>query len=140
MSRNLLRSFMSDESNPFKYLEEFDLSKVVLPKSFNWCESPDGKNYCPIVKKQSCGSCYTQGVVSSLESRMKIKHKCGKDQELVIDAEQVYMSNYYSEGCSGGFDMLVNKFGSLEGFKPLSETSDQCLHKGKKVDEKFRYW
>ena len=77
-----------------------------LPESFDW-RDVDGVNYMPPLREQgSCGSCFVFGSIAMAESRFKIL--TGKDVE--FSQQHMLSCNFYTEGCDGGYPMLVGKF------------------------------
>ena len=56
----------------------------------------------------NCGSCFTISTIYSLESRLRIK-TLNKDQTK-LSIQFPLSCNFYSEGCDGGYPILVGKF------------------------------
>jgi C1A family cysteine protease len=93
-----------------KYLdtEIKDIDETKLPRNWDW-RNVGGVSYLPPVRNQgNCGSCYVFSTMTSLESRLRIKTN-NKDKTLF--SKQFALScNFYSEGCDGGYPILVAKF------------------------------
>jgi len=103
---------------------------MVLPDDFNWCDHPDGKNYCTISRNQHipqyCGSCWAHGSVSALGDRIKIaRNATGIDINLSVQ----HVLNCIEDGSSchgGGVDSVYSWM--KDGNIPLSyETSNPYL-------------
>jgi C1A family cysteine protease len=87
-------------------IESIDETK--LPKNWDW-RNVGGKNYLPPIYTQGgCGSCYTFSAISTLEARLRIQTNL-KDQTL-FSKQYPISCNFYSEGCNGGYPILVAKF------------------------------
>jgi len=100
----------TDYSVISKYLqtpiEEIDENN--LPKNWDW-RNIGGISYVPNPRKQGdCGSCYIFSLVSSLESRLRIMTN-NKDRTEFSRQFPVSCS-FYTEGCDGGYPILVAKF------------------------------
>jgi len=67
-----------------------------------------GVNYVPTPLRQNCGSCYAFSAVSALESRLRIQ-TLNKDQTL-FSRQHPLSCSFYTEGCEGGYPLLVGKF------------------------------
>jgi C1A family cysteine protease len=85
-----------------------DIDETKLPKNWDW-RNVGGKNYVPPVRNQGkCGSCYTFSTLTSLESRLRVQTNL---EDQTIFSKQFPLScNFYSEGCDGGYPVLVAKF------------------------------
>ena len=89
-----------------KELNEID--ENFLPKNWDWRDI-GGKSFVHEPTKQGdCGSCYIFSIVSSLESRLRILTN-NRDQTKF--SRQFPLScSFYTEGCDGGYPILVAKF------------------------------
>ncbi len=110
---------VNDYSEVSKYLNS-DISHIdeeTLPLNWDW-RNVGGVNYVPEVRSQgNCGSCYVFSTMTTLESRLRIKTN-NKDRTLF--SKQFPLScNFYSEGCDGGYPVLVAKF--LQEFEVVPE-------------------
>ncbi len=91
-----------------KELDEIDQKR--LPKNWDW-RNIGGVNYVPEPKIQgNCGSCYVFSMISSLESRLRIQTN-NKDKT-TFSRQFPISCNFYTEGCKGGYPILVAKFSS----------------------------
>ena len=110
--------FVKDYKTISKYLntdlKDVDIQK--LPKNWDWT-NVGGVNYVPKVKEQSdCGSCYIMSSVSGLETRLRIKTNNSDKTKL---SENYFLNkSFYTEGCEGGYPILIGKFGSEFGIAP----------------------
>jgi len=84
----------------------------VMPDNFNWCDHPDGKNYCTMSRNQHipqyCGSCWAHGSISALGDRIKIaRNATGIDINLSVQ----HVLNCVADGSSchgGGVDSVYD--------------------------------
>lgn len=97
-----------------------DIDEETLPLKWDWTDV-GGKNYVPTPRKQgTCGSCYAFSSISSLESRLRIMTDL-KDST-TFSTQHIISCNFYTQGCEGGYAILVGKF--LNEFEILPES---CL-------------
>lgn len=97
---NIISKYINTEIN------DMDINK--MPKNWDW-RNVGGVNYVPKPRKQmDCGSCYIFSTVSSLESRLRVLTN-NKDQT-VFSRQWPLACNFYTEGCEGGYPILVSKF------------------------------
>jgi cathepsin C len=93
-----------------KYLNT-DINNIdakTLPKNWDW-RNVGGNDYTtPIQNQGDCGSCYVFAAISSLESRLRIQTNL-KDKTR-FSKQFPIACNFYSEGCEGGYPILVGKF------------------------------
>jgi C1A family cysteine protease len=118
-----------DEISKYLNTDIESMDETKLPKNWDW-RNVGGKNFIPSIYSQgSCGSCYTFSALASLEARLRIQTNL-KDQ--TIFSKQFPLScNFYSEGCHGGYPVLVAKFSKEFELIPEScfrytETNDKC--------------
>jgi len=113
-------SEVTDYNEVSKYLHS-DISSIdekILPKNWDW-RNVGGESYVPPVRSQgSCGSCYVFSTMTSLESRLRVQTN-NKDQTL-LSKQFPLACNFYSEGCDGGYPVLVSKF--LQEFEAVPES------------------
>jgi len=87
-----------------------------LPMSLDW-RNMSGVSYVPDVRDQGgCGSCYAFGTLGMLESRIRIKSK--NQDKTVLSPQEIVSCSNYSQGCDGGFEYLVSKYGEDFGIAP----------------------
>lgn len=126
---------VTDYSEVSKYLDT-DISQIdinSLPKNWDWT-NVGGVNYVSNVASQGgCGSCYIVASVGSLQSRLRIKTQ-NKD---LTELSTNYLIDcaIYTEGCEGGYPILVGKFGHEFGLATKKcygtvskKCSSQCVH------------
>jgi C1A family cysteine protease len=107
-----------DEVAKFIHTEVADMSTESLPKNWDW-RNVGGVNYVPSPKKQGrCGSCYIFSSVSSLEARLRIL--TNNEDQTTFSKQYVVSCNFYTEGCKGGYPILVGKF--LSEFEIVPES------------------
>jgi len=85
-----------------------DIDETKLSKNWDW-RNVGGVSYVSSVKTQgSCGSCYIFSTVNSLEARLRI---LTNNQDKTEFSKQFPVScSFYSEGCDGGYPILIGKF------------------------------
>ena len=90
-----------------------------LPASWDWSDI-SSTSYIPsdIINQGSCGSCYVISTMEMLESRLKIYTNGEFDKRL--SAQFPLSCSFYTEGCKGGYGVLVSRFISEFGV-PLDE-------------------
>ena len=53
-----------------------EMSDEDLPDFFNWCDTPDGDNFCTSNWNQHvpvyCGACWAHGTLSAINDRIKV--------------------------------------------------------------------
>jgi len=98
--------------NPKEYtsvvlLHEEAIEMTSFPKHYDWCElgmcTPSWNQHVPLY----CGACFVHGTLSSIQDRIRLKHK--KDNYTGADVmlgRQSFLNcapgHGYSEGCQGG--------------------------------------
>ena len=113
----------SKSNNKMKQIKE------DLPSSFNWANI-EGVNFDSPVKKQGeCGSCYTLALLSTFESRLRIKSN--NRIKVNLSSSNVLGCSRTNQGCSGGYPFLVGKHGLEFGFveescQPYEEDDKTC--------------
>jgi len=106
------------EVNKYKNTPIENIDSNKLPLNWDW-RNVGGVNYIPSPRKQGdCGSCYIFSSMSGLEARLRIQ-TLNQDQTL-FSKQYVVSCNPYTEGCEGGYPILVGKF--LNEFDILPET------------------
>lgn len=95
-----------------KYHEK-DINEIDennLAKNWDW-RNVGGMNLVPNAYLQGpCGSCYTIASIAALESRLRI---ITRNEDQTIFSKQFPIScSFYTEGCGGGYPILVGKFSS----------------------------
>ena len=101
---------ITDRNEILKYinssLDSIDENK--LPLNWDW-RNVGGENFVSKpINQGNCGSCFTISTIYSLESRLRIK-TLNKDQTK-LSIQFPLSCNFYSEGCDGGYPILVGKF------------------------------
>jgi len=113
-------NLVKDFKEVSKYLNSDlkDIDEESLPLKWDWTDV-GGKNYVPSPRKQgACGSCYSFSSISSLESRLRIMTDLA--DSTTFSVQHVISCNFYTQGCSGGYAILVGKF--LSEFEILPES------------------
>jgi cathepsin C len=95
-----------------------DFPEDELPSEWDW-RNVNGYDFTtPIRDQKGCGSCYSLSMLSTLEARTKIMY--GKTR--ILAPQFILDCNYYTEGCDGGWPLLIGFF--LESFGvPLESCS-----------------
>lgn len=97
-------------------IEEIDIQ--TLPKNWNW-KDVGGIDYVGEAEDQKdCGSCYIFASVGALNSRLRIK--TNKKDLTKFSITYPLSCNIYTEGCHGGYPILVGKFWNEFGIIPES--------------------
>lgn len=107
-----------------KSLDEIDINQI--PKNWNW-GNVGGKSYLSQVRNQGdCGSCYVVSTIGALESRLRIKTD-NKDQTK-FSIQFPLSCGLYTEGCEGGYPILVGKF-----FNEFEILPEDCFDKYQEI-------
>ena len=102
--------YVTNYNEVIKYIKTplYEINENTLPLNWDW-RNVGGVNYVPEPLSQGdCGSCYTFSTIQSLESRLRIKTNNKDHSEFSIQFP--ISCNFYSEGCDGGYPILVAKF------------------------------
>jgi len=93
--------------------------KTKFPKTFDWRNATDGKNYLdPVMDQGACGSCYVVAMTRMLTARHKI---ATKDPEAVpFSINYPLFCSEYNQGCNGGYGFLVAKWSEDVGMVPAT--------------------
>ena len=84
------------------------IDETKLPKNWDW-RNVGGKSYLPPVRNQGhCGSCYVFSTMACLETRLRIQTNL--EDKTLFSKQYPLSCNFYSEGCDGGYPVLVSKF------------------------------
>lgn len=111
--------FVTDPAEITKYINKTieEINEKHLPLNWDW-RNVGGESYVGKPRSQgNCGSCYAFSAISSLESRLRVKTN-NKDQTR-FSVQFPISCNFYSEGCDGGYAILVGKF--LNEFEVVPE-------------------
>jgi len=134
-----------------KYIDtEVDqIDESILPKNWDW-RNVGGKNYVPKTREQkSCGSCYIFSTLSSLEARLRIQTNLADTTE--FSRQFIVSCAIYTEGCKGGYPILVGKFAhefelvpdgcmNYEGRdESCSKRCDPSVYKNKYTVSRYEY-
>jgi cathepsin C len=101
---------ITDRNEIIKYinssLDSIDENK--LPLNWDW-RNVGGENFVSqTINQGNCGSCFTISTIYSLESRLRIKTL--NEDKTKLSIQFPLSCNFYSEGCDGGYPILVGKF------------------------------
>jgi len=112
--------FSTEQMQKYLHTEISEMDEEKLAKNWDW-RNVGGKNFLPRLRRQnSCGSCYVFSTVSSLESRLRI---LTNNQDQTEFSRQFPLScSFYTEGCDGGYPILVGKF-----FKEFEIVPEECF-------------
>ena len=136
-SRDKDSSEVHDYTVISKYLHT-DISQIdenKLPKNWDW-RNVGGISFIPPVRSQGgCGSCYVFSTLTSLEARLRIQTN---NQDKTLFSKQFALScNFYSEGCDGGYPVLLAKF--LQEFEAVPESCFEYTEKTNKCSNACDY-
>ena len=110
VSHDIDSQYVTNYNEVIKYIKTplNEINENTLPLNWDW-RNVGGVSYVPEPLSQGdCGSCYTFSTIQSLESRLRIKTNNKDHTQFSI---QFPLScNFYSEGCDGGYPILVAKF------------------------------
>jgi len=101
-----------------------------LPTNFDW-RNVSGQNFVSPVRNQGgCGSCYTFATTGMLEARVRVL--TNNTLQPILSPQHVVSCSEYSQGCDGGFNYLVSKFGEDFGIfeevcYPYEGTGSACV-------------
>ena len=123
--------FVTNKEDVLKYLntkiEDIDANK--LPRNWDW-RNVGGMNFIPEPREQGdCGSCYTIATIEAIESRLRIKTYNQDQTQFSINFP--LKCNFYSEGCDGGYPIMVGKFFNEFEIIPTNCFKDKCINKCK---------
>jgi cathepsin C len=105
-----------------------EIDENSLPSNWDW-RNIGGISYVPEPRKQGdCGSCYIFSIVSSLEARLRI---LTNNRDKTEFSRQFPVScSFYTEGCDGGYPILVAKF-----FNEFEIVPESCFEYRAKNDK-----
>ncbi|KJE95476.1 cathepsin C [Capsaspora owczarzaki ATCC 30864] len=87
---------------------------AAYPAELNW-RNVSGIDYVgPMRDQLSCGSCYAFSGTEMLQARIRVKSQ--NKLTPLLSPQRVVSCSAYSQGCDGGFEYLVSKFGQDYGF------------------------
>ena len=114
------KMFSVEEMQKYLNTELKDIDEKTLAKNWDW-RNVGGNSFVPKPRRQnSCGSCYIFSTVSSLESRLRVMTNNKDKTEF---SRQFPLScSFYTEGCEGGYPILVGKF-----FNEFEIVPDECF-------------
>eukprot|EP01100_Stratorugosa_tubuloviscum_P009301 TRINITY_DN389_c0_g1_i1.p1 TRINITY_DN389_c0_g1~~TRINITY_DN389_c0_g1_i1.p1 ORF type:complete len:487 (-),score=209.22 TRINITY_DN389_c0_g1_i1:1326-2729(-) len=94
---------------PFSKLPKYKTPVDQLPVNFDW-RNKDGSNFVSPVRDQgSCGSCYAFATTAMLEARIRVQSN--NQQTTILSPQEIVSCSQYAQGCEGGFDYLISKYG-----------------------------
>ena len=131
------------EISKYLHIDIKEINEHSLAANWDWTDV-GGENYVPYPRKQGkCGSCYAFTSVLSLESRLRIM--TNNEDTTNFSTQYVISCNFYTQGCSGGYPILVGKF--LNEFEIISEScfpyegiNASCQKKCENSDMKRKYY
>jgi len=93
-----------------------DPTSLGLPSEFSWT-NVSGVDFVPPVRHQdSCGSCYSFGSTEAMGARLRIQ--TNNADTTVLSPQDVVTCSDQSQGCDGGFPMLVGFYAEAFGIVP----------------------
>ena len=97
-----------EQASKFLNSDLDDINTNEIARNWDW-RDVGGVNYIPEIRDQgNCGSCYVLSTMSALEARLRIQTN-NKDQTK-LSRQQALSCGIYTEGCEGGYPILVGKF------------------------------
>ncbi len=117
------------------------------PKELDW-RNMTGVNYVSPVRNQAaCGSCFSFASTAMVEAAVRIATK--NQQKPVFAPQEIVSCSTYSQGCNGGFPMLVFKWGEDIGLREESCypyegrdaqcTGDRCMGAPRQFVTNYQY-
>lgn len=102
--------YVTSKEEILKYINSSldEIDEKTLPKNWDWRDVGGENYYSEEIKQGGCGSCYVVSTISILESRLRIK-TLNKDQTK-FSAKFPLSCSFYTEGCGGGFPIVLGKF------------------------------
>lgn len=104
---------------PLNFLQRSDrLSKVQMPKEFDW-SNVNGKDWLePVMDQADCGSCYAASSMRMLTARHKIRQN--DTEALPWSINFPLFCSEYNQGCKGGYGLLTAKWSRDVGLLPAT--------------------
>ena len=114
--------YVTNKEEILKYINSSldEIDENVLPKNWDWRDVGGENFYSEEITQGGCGSCYVISTISILESRLRIK-TLNKDKTK-FSAQFPLSCSFYTEGCNGGFPIVLGKF-----FHDFEIVPEECL-------------
>ena len=108
--RELDSHYITNKDEILKYINSSldEIDENILPKNWDWRDVGGENFYSEEIVQGRCGSCYVVSTISILESRLRIK-TLNKDQTK-LSVQFPLSCSFYTEGCSGGYPIIIGKF------------------------------
>ena len=102
--------YVTNKEEILKYINSSldEIDENTLPKNWDWRDVGGENYYSEELTQGGCGSCYVMSTISILESRLRIK-TLNKDKTK-FSAQFPLSCSFYTEGCKGGFPIVLGKF------------------------------
>lgn len=105
---------------PTQLLEEWAEHKAsALPTELDWTNVNGTSFVNAPINQQSCGSCYAVSSSDVLASRLKISRAASAPAR--ISPQQMLCQDRLTQGCNGGFPVLIWLYGQAESFTSETE-------------------